>query len=152
MKRLIDLLSFVVSIAFILFITFPVKAQETDFDYSRFYQAKTDISDAIFAISEPMKVKPDKMLFEILLSEKLSELAQKYPIDYTIIAEQPNNTDLPEMITVVLIGYQDEKSFIGYKFDTIFSEKMVFGFVIALQDRTVPDISWEDYYRYKVVK
>lgn len=140
------------SLVFVLFVGSACAQEPEEFDHSRFYRAKVEIAAAIFSVAEPMKEKPDKVTFTTQLQQKLAELGNKYPIDFTVIVEEPKNPNLPEMISITLIGYEDEKGFIGWKFDTIFSEKMVFGFVIALQDRTIPKISWEDYYRYKVVK
>lgn len=154
-RRYCDLLGFIVSLSIILMIVWgtPVSAQTVpDFDHSRFYRAKTEISEAILDTAGDMKSNPDKALFEIKLNTRLALIAQNYPIDHLVIVQKPDDPNLPEMLAVTLIGYEDEGGFIGWKFDTVFSEQMVFAFVIALQDRTIPEISWDEYYRYKVIK
>lgn len=129
-------------------------AEEDPFNHGRFYEAKMEISGSIIDIAGAMKTKPDKMMFEVLLAKRLEELKQKFPIDYTIMVSQSDgsNPNAPEMVAITLVGYQDEKGFIGWKFDTVFSDNMVFAFVLSLPDRNIPEISWEQYYRYKVIK
>lgn len=130
------------------------RAEEDPFNHGRFYEAKMEISGSIIDIAGAMKAKPDKMMFEVLLAKRLEELKQKFPIDYTIMVSQSDgsNPEAPEMVAITLIGYEDEKGFIGWKFDTVFSENMVFAFVLSLPDRNIPEISWDQYYRYKVIK
>lgn len=156
MRRASDLLglicSFLIIILVVLFGT-PAKSQSVpDFDHSKFYKAKIEISEAILDVARSMRVKPDKDVFQREMNARLALLGATYPIDYTVIVYEPKDPNLPELITVTLIGYEDEGGFIGWKFDTLFSGEQVFAFVIALQDRTIPDITWDEYYRYKVIK
>lgn len=125
------------------------KAQEDPFDHSNFYQVKIEVKDALFSVSKELQTKPDVVTFRTKMAARLKQIASRHPeMDYTIVADKGGQVDI---MSSVMIGYTDKKGFIGWKFDTVFSEKRVYFFSISLADRTIPDLSWEEYYRWNIL-
>lgn len=151
--EIIGLVSSLVAIALIAFLG-TAKAEQDPFNHGRFYEAKMEISGSIIDIAGAMKNSPNKADFREQLTKRLDQLKAEFPIDHTVIVVENDGTnpEAPDMVAVTLIAYEDEKGFIAWKFDTVFHDNQVFAFVMSLPDRNIPDVGWEQYYRYKVIK
>ena len=133
---------------FLVLLSQTALADDSEFDHSRFYQAKTDVKSALADVGERLKSRPSESEFKSEVEMRLALVAAKYPIDFAIFTSTINDADVA---TMVMVGYTDAKGFIGWKFDTIFSQGAVYFFSFPLSDRVVPELKPDDYYRWKVI-
>lgn len=133
-----------------LFLFGPACAQEPEeFDHSRFYQVKNTVRHELIETTKEVGFSPTEYDFKTVLERRLALAVQKNPgMDYTVLSSKMDDA----ILIITLIGYNDEKGFIGWKFDTIIVDNAAYFFSITLPDRKIPDLKPEDYYRWHRMK
>jgi hypothetical protein len=122
---------------------------DEDFDHSRFYQAKNAVRQELIETVKQIGFSATESDFKDELDKRLSWSANKNPgMDYTVLTSTMDDA----IIIITLIGYDDEKGFVGWKFDTIVVDNAAYFFSITLPDRQIPEIGPEDYYQWHRMK
>ena len=137
----------------LLAVMFPVTAfsfnEDVDFDHSRFYQVKNTVRQELIETTKEVGFSGTEYDFKTTLEKRLALAVQKNPgMDYTVLTSKMDDATL----IITLIGYNDEKGFVGWKFDTIIVDDAAYFFSITLPDRQIPDLKPEDYYRWHRMK
>lgn len=130
----------------------PVTAfssEDIDFDHSRFYRAKEAIRHELIETTKEVDFSSNEYNFKSVLERRLAEVVRNIPqLDYTVLTSSQDDA----LIVIALIGYNDEKGFIGWKFDTVIVENSAYFFSATLPDRMIPELKPEDYYRWHTMK
>lgn len=136
----------------LLAVMIPVTAsssEDIDFDHSRFYRAKEAIRHELIETTKEVDFSSNEYDFKSVLERRLAEVVRNIPqLDYTVLTSSQDDA----LIVIALIGYNDEKGFIGWKFDTVIVENSAYFFSATLPDRMIPELKPEDYYRWHTMK
>lgn len=139
-------------IMFLLAVMISVTAfssDDIDFDHSRFYQAKEAIRHELIETTKEVGFIPTENNFKSVLERRLAQVIRNTPqLDYTVLTSSQDGA----LIVITLIGYNDEKGFIGWKFDTVIVENSAYFFSATLPDRMIPELKPEDYYQWHRMK
>lgn len=139
---------------FALLLLLSSSAYADEFEYSRFFQAKTLVKEALE--KQTLKATKFKSIKELqtgivsLLTTDLLYIKSKYNIDFAVISNSLNNSDelLKKGITFVTVKlkYGDEKGEIFWELTSVMTPNMI-SFHSVVDDGV--DIKGEDSYNYK---
>lgn len=136
-------------VCFLALMSTLAQAQEDTFDHSRFYQAKNAVRQELIETVKQIGFSATESDFKNELDKRLSWTASKNPgMDYTVLTSKMDDA----ILIITLIGYNDEKGFVGWKFDTIVVDNAAYFFSITLPDRQIPELGPEDYYQWHRMK
>lgn len=123
---------------------------QQQYKHSTFYLIKNEVKDELVSVAKENRRTVDVNEIKNDLENKLKVLASKYSqMDYTVFVENSDGITA----STVLIGYEDRGGFIGWKFDSLYSNEKVFMFSKTLGDRSVDFQSpAEEYYQWEIVK
>jgi len=145
----IDIL-FVRTFVFLLCIfVFIVEGRAED-RWSDAYRSKTLVQEVLTGVATRHSEDHDINYVYLDLVASLEELVSSNPkLDYTILKGE-NTTDA----IAVLVGHEDQRGFIGWKFDLIFTGTRVLLYQLTLKSRSLDDTTYssEDYYQWKVIQ
>jgi hypothetical protein len=115
-----------------------------------FYMIKNEVKDELVSVAKETRQTVDMNEIKAGLEKRLGEIASKHShMDYTVFVEKSDDITA----STVLIGYEDDGGFVGWKFDSIYSEQKVYMFSMTMSDRKVDFQSPpEDYYQWEIVK
>lgn len=140
----------IIVLTLILIVAGSCKSDAQQYKHSTFYLIKNEVKDELVSVAKENKQTVDVNEIKAGLEKRLGEIASKHShMDYTVFVEKSDDITA----STVLIGYEDDGGFIGWKFDSIYSEQKVFMFSKTLKDRKVDFQSPpEDYYQWEIVK
>ena len=140
----------IIVLTLILIVVGSCKSDAEQYNYSTFYVIKNEVKNELLAVAEENKQTADVNEIRASLEKRLGEITSKHSqMDYTVFVEKSDDITA----STVLVGYEDTNGFIGWKFDSIYTEQKVYMFSMTMNDRKVDfQAPAENYYQWEIVK
>lgn len=132
-----------------------VHAQDVEeFEYSRFFQAKTLVKEALEEVTKQAAgFQKDKNLQIAVvgsLTALLMNIKKNYGIDFAIISNEKNNTKVllqkDILFVTIKLKYQDKKGFINWELTSVILPNEI-DFYSVVDDNK--EVTQDDVYAYK---
>lgn len=138
------LIAAIISCSMVSFVARSDVFEDTTDDF-RFYMAKSVIKEQLVATTKDVGFTGTDADFGAELEKRLMRVRANFPgMDYTVLTSMQDTAK----IIITLVGFEGEKGFIGWKFDTVLVDNAAYFFSITLPDRKIPELKPEDYYQW----
>lgn len=123
---------------------------QQQYKHSMFYFIKNEVKNELVNVAKENRQSANPADIKTDLENKLYMLAKNHSqMDYTVFVDR--NDDITT--STVLIGYEDVNGFIGWKFDSIYTNDNVYMFSKTLLNRNIDfQASADEYYQWDIIK
>lgn len=141
---------YLAAIAFLILLATPTFADNgIGKDWSRFFEMRDLVKEKIAEVGTLNQVNPDRIVIEKALDNAFEELEKQIPQMQHMIFSAGDGEGV---VVTAVIDFEDEQGFMGWKFDTLFTEGNVVFYQLQLNSREIPqNIKMDEYYQWKLV-
>lgn len=120
-------MKYLISLFSLFLLALPLNAQETNHDWSGFYQLKNGVKSIIESEAKhhgdaTFSVEEEAMVLKLNIERELQNLSKKTPFKFDVFYQKPPKEGqiVPELVLTTVAKYEDEKGEIVWGFNVVF--------------------------------